>query len=315
MSRPDSTRHAPNRVRAAAVATIVAVFAFAAAAGASRAQEVEQSDHETTEIAEGVYQFRWQTHNSLFVVGEDGVLVVDPIGPEAARQLAVAVRERAPGKPLHTVAYSHDHADHASGAPTLFGELNRAPIVAHELAEEKIAAQDNPDLPPPDITFSGETHQVVDLGDRHVELRYLGKSHSDNMIVAYLPEEKIVFAVDFVSNDRVGYRDLPDYHYPEFLEAMRRLQELNYETVVFGHGPPGGPEAVDRQIRYYEALRDAVAEALDAGLTRDEAAERVELPEFADWAGYEDWLELNVRAMYGFLTEQTSASPPPTSSF
>lgn len=260
-------------------------------------------EHELTELADGVYTFRWQSHNSFFVVGEDGVLVVDPIGPEAARELAAAIRRAAPEKPLRAVAYSHDHADHASGAPALFAALNDAPILAHERAAEKIAALDDPDLPPPDVTISGTEPHPLDLGGRRVELRYLGESHSDNMLVAYLPTERIVFAVDFVSNDRVGYRDLPDYHYPEFLAAMRSLQELDYETIAFGHGPPGGPDAVERQIRYYEELRDAVAGAIEEGLSEDEAAGSVSLSAYTGWGGYEDWFPLNVRAMYRFLTE------------
>lgn len=283
---------------ALAMASFLALSPAAAPPAAAQAPE-----HELTQIAEGVYQFRWRAHNSFVVVGENGVLVVDPIGPEAASELAAAIREVAPGMRLRAVAYSHDHADHASGAPILFEALNDAPIVAHERAAEKIAARDNPDLPAPDVTISGRDPHPLYLGERRIEFRYLGESHSDNMLVTYLPAERIVFAVDFVSNDRVGYRDLPDYHYPEFLGAMRNLQELEYETIVFGHGPPGGPDAIERQIGYYEALRDAVAEAIEAGLSEDEAAERVQLPGYAEWGGYADWFPLNVRAMYRFLSE------------
>ncbi len=38
-----------------------------------------QASYETTRIAEGVYQFRWQAHNGFFVVTPAGVLAVDPI--------------------------------------------------------------------------------------------------------------------------------------------------------------------------------------------------------------------------------------------
>ena len=47
-----------------------------------------QTDFDTTEIANGVYQFRWQAHNALFITTPAGVVAVDPIGVEAARQLA-----------------------------------------------------------------------------------------------------------------------------------------------------------------------------------------------------------------------------------
>ena len=56
-----------------------------------------QQQFETTRIAEGVYQFRWQVHNSFAVVTSDGVVVVDPISVDAARQLAAEIRRVAPG--------------------------------------------------------------------------------------------------------------------------------------------------------------------------------------------------------------------------
>lgn len=279
-------------------------FTVAALVTADVPVEAQQPEYETTQIVDGVYQFRFRAHNSFFVVGSEGVLVVDPVSPDAAAHLAAAIRERASGQRLLAVVYSHDHADHATGAPVLFEELNRAPIVAHERAKQKIVDRADDALPPPDTTVGDEGHYTVTLGDRTVELRYLGKSHSDNMLVAYLPAEKVVFAVDFVAHNSVGFRNLPDYHYPDFEKAMRRLQELDYDTIVFGHGPPGDRSSVDAQIRYYAELRDAVAAAVAEGLSEDETAERVELSAYADWRGYEEWFPLNVRTMYGWLSAE-----------
>jgi glyoxylase-like metal-dependent hydrolase (beta-lactamase superfamily II) len=110
-----------------------------------------------------------------------------------------------------------------------------------------------------------------------------------------------VFAVDFVTNDGVGYRDLPDYHFPEFFEALRRLQELPYDRIAFGHGAPGDRDTIERQIRYYDDLRAAVAQALERGLSEEEAVMEVRLPQYAEWRGYEEWFPLNVRAMCRWL--------------
>lgn len=121
------------------------------------------------------------------------------------------------------------------------------------------------------------------------------------MIVAYLPEDRIAFAVDVVANDRVGYRDLPDYHFPAFFEALERLRGIGFERIVFGHGPPGDRDAVDRQVRYDEELRRAVTSAHDEGLSEDEAASRIRLPAYRAWGGYDHWFELNVRAMYRWV--------------
>ncbi len=259
-------------------------------------------EYETTRIADGIYQFRFQTHNGFFVVTDDGVIAFDPISTEAARRYAEAVRRVAPTKRLLAVVYSHHHADHATGANVLREVLGpEAPIIAHENAVPKLA-EAGPDLPPPTLAFDDEL--TLHFGERPVELHYLGNSHSDNMIVGLVPDVGVAFAVDFVSNDRVGYRDLPGYYFPDLFQAIERLLALDFETIVFGHGPPGDRASVRRQGRYYADLRAAVREAIERGWTEDEAAARVRLSEYADWGGYENWLPLNVRAMYRWLAEE-----------
>ena len=261
---------------------LVAIAASLAAAPLA----AQQPPFETTTIADGVYQFRWQGHNAFFVVTDAGVVAIDPISLEAAATYAAEIKRVAPGKPLRAIVYSHHHADHASGAAVLrraFG--SNAPIIAHTNARARLLAQPDTALPPPDSTFA----------DR---LRFLGRTHSDNMIVAYLPRQKIVFAVDFVSNDRVGYRDLPDYFFPDHFDTLRRLQTLDYQRIVFGHGPPGDKAAVDRQIRYYDDLRTAVSAAIARGASEDEAARTVQLPQYQQWGSYAEWFPLNVRGVY-----------------
>lgn len=260
---------------------------------------VAQQDFETTEIADGVFQFRWRAHNGFFVDTPQGVIAIDPISVEAAAQYAEEIRKALPGKSLVAVGYSHDHADHATGALALISEFGgNAPIIAHENAIPKILAAANADLPVPTLTFSD---RMVMSPGRTVEFHYLGRNHSDNSMVVYVPDVKVAFVVDFASNDRVGFRELPDYHFPEFFTSLSRLLELDFETVVFGHGPPGDRAAVRRQIDYYDDLRTAVLHAVDEGLTEDQAADQISLPEYASWVQYEAWLPLNVRAIYRWI--------------
>ncbi|GIW53053.1 MAG: hypothetical protein KatS3mg081_2408 [Gemmatimonadales bacterium] len=272
-------------------------------AGCCAELTAQAPEYETTRIADGVYQFRYRTHNAFFVIAGDGVVAVDPISVEAASRYVQEIRRVAPGAKLHAVVYSHDHADHATGANVLRRELGPdAPIIAHVAAHAKIAAASNPDLPPPTLTFSDRL--ALHFGGRVIELHYLGKSHSDNMIVVLLPAERIAFAVDFVSNDRVGFRDLPDYYFPDLFDALARLEQLPFDRIVFGHGPPGDKRAVVRQRRYYADLREAVEQAVRRGLSEDQAAREVRLPQYESWGGYGDWFPLNVRAMYRWLASQ-----------
>jgi len=233
--------------------SIAALFAILLATPAE-AQEPEFTGdlpYETTEVADGIYRFRHMFHNNLFVVTSEGVVAFDPLSQEAAGHYGSEIQRVAPGKELLALIYSHDHADHVSGGPTLFAALGDAPIIAHENAYAKLAAAQDAARPVPDITLTDKA--VLRFGGRTIELHYVGKTHSDNMLVAYIPDSRLAFAVDFVSHDAVGYQTLPDWHYPELYEAIERLLEIPFETIVFGHGPAGDRSSVERQLQYYRS--------------------------------------------------------------
>jgi glyoxylase-like metal-dependent hydrolase (beta-lactamase superfamily II) len=260
-----------------------------------------QPSFETTRVAEGVYQFRWQNHNALFITTPAGVVAVDPIGVDAARQLGLEIKRTAPGARLVALVYSHSDADHATGAPALFAEMGQqdVPIIAHENAVAPIRERASADQPLPTMTFSERL--TLTPGGRRIELHYVGKSHTDNMIVPFIPDVGVAFAVDFLSNDRVGFQALPGWHFPDFFDAISRTLSIPFQTIVFGHGRPGDRATVQRQIAYYDDLTAAVRRARAEGLTEDQAAERVRLPAYAAWEQYDAWFPMNVRAVYQWL--------------
>ena len=285
-------RHIPLLV-AVLLSTVVVVLGPVMA-------EAQTPDYETTRIADGVFQFRWQAHNGFFVVTPAGVVAVDPISPEAAMQYAREIRKVAPAAPLLAIIYSHQDADHATGAPALMSEMGQSvPILAHRNSVAAIAAVGSADLPVPTVTY--QEFMSMNQGGRDIELHYVGANHTDNSTVVYVPDVKVAFAVDFVNHDRVGYQGLPGWQFPDFFESMPRLLEIDFETMVFGHGPAGDRSSIHRQIRYYDQIRSEVRKALDAGWSEDRAAAEIRLPEFSDWGQYDAWFPLNVRAIYRWM--------------
>ncbi len=271
-------------------------------AGALLCAPILAQDFETTEVAEGVYQFRWIGHNALFVVSGDEVVAFDPISSEAATVLGREIQRVTPGARLAAIVYSHSDADHATGASALmavFGE-DEVPIIAHERALAPIRARASAEQPEPSVTFSDRL--TFDVGGRNIELHYLGPSHTDNLVVPFVPDVRVAFAVDFVNNDRVGFQELPGWHFPEAFDAIARMLHIPFDTVVFGHGAPGNRSSIHRQIAYYDDLTAAVRRLISEGLSEDEAAAQVELPPYADWGQYDDWMPLNARAVYRWLT-------------
>lgn len=264
----------------------------------------QQAAFQTTRIADGVYQFRWQNHNGLFVTTPAGVVAVDPIGADAARQFAREIRRVAPGQPLAAIVYTHSDADHATGATALLAEMGQTgvPIVAHANAVAPIRERASPDLPLPTHTFSDR--MVLFADTRPVELHYLGASHTNNLIVPFIPDVAVAFAVDFVSNDRVGYRDLPGWHFPDAFGALAGLLSIPFETIVFGHGSPGDRATVQRQLAYYDDITAAARRAIAQGLTEEQTMRSVRLPQYAGWGQYEAWFPLNLQAVYRWLASE-----------
>ena len=260
-----------------------------------------QAGYETTRIAEGVYQFRWQAHNGFFVVTPTGVLAVDPISVEAAAQYAEEIKKVAPNAPLRAIVYSHEDADHATGAPALMSAMGvSVPIIAQRNAVPNLARAANPDLPVPTLTY--QEFMSFTVGGRVIELHYLGANHSDNSTVVYVPDVKVAFAVDFVSNDRVLFQELPGWRFPDVFASVPRLLDLDFEIIVFGHGPAGDRDTIHRQISYYDALKTEVRRAVEAGWSEDRAAAEVRLPEYRDWGQYDAWFPLNVRGVYRWMS-------------
>ena len=299
-----SERLARNLSRVTLSISSVAFVACAEAApppvaDAEPAAGAEPPLYETTTIADGVFQFRYQGHNAMFVVTDDGVVAFDPISMDAAAAYAGEIQTHAPGAELIAIVYSHRDADHATGAPVLREALGSdAPIFAHENALAPLRQAADPNLPPPDSTFSDRAL----LAGGAIELHYLGRSHSDDMAVAFLPESGVAFAVDFVSADRFGYQDLSSFYFPDMHTAIEGLLEIPFDRIIFGHGPGGDRATIERQQQYYRDLEAGVRAAIEGGLSEDETAAQVLLGDYGAWDRYDDWRELNVRGMHRKLS-------------
>jgi len=164
------------------------------------------------EIAERVFIRRFAFFDQTIgvVVGRERVLVIDTRSTLAqARELLDDLRHvsRLP----HVVLNTHAHFDHVLGNAAFrpceiwgadgcarfmrdLGPERRAAVAAEmpEIAEDLLASP----VDPPDRTFSGTAS--LDLGDRHVDLLFLGRGHTDHDVVALVPDAGVIFAGDLL---------------------------------------------------------------------------------------------------------------------
>jgi len=121
----------------------------------------------------------------------------------------------------------------------------------------------------PDVTFDRELD--IDLGNREVQLKFLGRGNTVGDAIAYLPKEKILVAGDLVDSP-VPY--LGGGFPIEQAATLKRMMQLDFETLVPGHGSVLKGKAF---VQMEAALIEAVIEAMNKEIARTSADPKTRL--------------------------------------
>ncbi|HVA95076.1 MAG TPA: MBL fold metallo-hydrolase [Candidatus Dormibacteraeota bacterium] len=230
----------------------------------------------STKLADGVWLLGGGTHNSVLVEFKDFVAVVEaPLNEERSLAVIAEVHRLVPNKMIRYVVNTHHHMDHAGGLRTYLSQGTT--IVTHESNKQyylnimfyPAPRELNPDRlakyspmymisrrPAPIDTVGGDTRgegkYVITDGEHMMEIFHvqdlaydLGDpslrkgNHSEDMLMAYLPKEKILINADLYSPPSPGEKP------PVVSPGMRTLYEnmvklkLDVATHVPIHGHPG----------------------------------------------------------------------------
>lgn len=286
-----------SRTLPALLSAVVVATACAAAAHAQRPA------FETTKVdgTDNIYIFRYQNHQSMFVVTPAGVIVTDPIGharPQAVRTYIDEVRKITQA-PIRYVIYSHQHFDHIAGGKP-FKDLG-ATFVAHRRARERLEAIQYEDAVIPDEVV--DERRVISLGGTQLELTFVGRNHSDNSLVMRLPREKVLFAVDFIPLQAVSSFAFHDGYPVEWDESLKKVLAMDWDKLIPGHPFAGGlgtKKHVEELLAYMTELSAEVKKAAHAGKCWEDAEKEVRLPKYAHWANYERGIASNIRRYCGY---------------
>ena len=242
-------------------------------------------------IAGDIYRFQNNFHFSILMVTDEGVLVTDPIDSDAATWLKSEIKKRF-DKPVKYLIYSHDHRDHIAGGEVF---ADTATVIAHEKTKVAILGEKRPTAVPA-VTFNDKL--TIELGGKTVNLLYVGRSHSDNMIVVHFPAEKILYAVDFISVKRLPFKNLGDAYFPDWIDAIKFVEGLDFEILSPGHGNMGTKaDAVDHRM-YLEELYAAVVEGARHVKSLEELQAEIQMENYKDWQQYEAWRTMNIEGIY-----------------
>ena len=198
---------------------------------------------ESTKIADGVWYLTGGTHHSVLVEFKDYVVMIEaPLDEDRSNAVIGEAHRLAPSKPIKYVVNTHNHFDHLGGVRTFVAEgaivIAPAPNVAYYRKLFLLPHALKPDKLSPSMkqaTFEGvQSKRVLTDGTQAIELYVIPiKGHSDAMIIAYMPRNKLLVEADaYVPgplNAPPSARPDP-YFLPFTVDLYERLQELKLDV-------------------------------------------------------------------------------------
>lgn len=268
------------------------------------------------QLADGVFAFTAQGDPNVgAIVGDDAILAIEARAtPVMARQWIDVLRERVGDLPFGDLVLTHYHAVRTLGASA----FDPRRIIAHENTKRLIdergmedwaseagrmprlfaGAETIPGLTHPTDTFDDALS--LDLGNRGVELRYLGRGHTSGDIVIWLPEERVLFAGDLVEAQAAPY--MGDAHVSDWSSStLDAVAALDARQLVGGRGPVvrdgDVATAIEDTRTFLRTTFDGTRAVKEAGGSLKEAFERVHgqlAPRYGDFPIFQHTMPFNV---------------------
>lgn len=208
-------------------------------------------------LGKGLYMVTENVYQSMFMVYEKGVVVVD-VPPSIAAYIPKAIAEIT-DKPITHIVYSHSHTDHIGGALALGGHPI---IIAQEETKRLLVRANDPNRPLPTVTFRDKYNLKV--GSQTLQLSYHGNGHEPGNIFIYAPAQKTLMVVDIIFPGWMMWRRLAvAQDIPGYFEQVELIKSIDFDTLVSGHVTRTGTKAdVELQSQFINELKAAAGQAL-----------------------------------------------------
>ena len=215
-------------------------------------------------------------------VTNDGVILVDNKFPHSFAMITSEVR-KVTSLPIRYVLDTHHHGDHA-GSNADFMAV--AEVISHRNARGNMVRNNQPGAPR--VVFGRDTS--VFLGGMEAQAHHFGRGHTNGDAVIYFPDLGTIHTGDlFIWGERSDGSALSpfmDYNNGgsglAWAATLDRVLELDFDTVIPGHGPILGRDEVRTFRDRMQALVDRMRAAVDDGVSREDVPNRVETADL-DW--------------------------------
>ena len=278
------------------------------------------------ELGDGLFAYLqpdggWGWSNAgLVTAGESSLLIDTLFDMRLTREMLASMRSITDTRPITTAVNTHANGDHCFGNPALpddtriIATTRAAAAMADEppaLLNAIMQADLGPELGAfakhafgpfdfagletrlPTETFDGRIE--LDLGGRTIEVIEVGPAHTAGDAILHVPEAATVFTGDilFIGGTPIVWAG----PVANWIRACDRLIELDARTLVPGHGPVTDNDGVRAVKGYLEYIADEARQRFDAGMDARDAADDIELGQYAD-LGEAERIVQNVEQIY-----------------
>jgi glyoxylase-like metal-dependent hydrolase (beta-lactamase superfamily II) len=291
-------------------------------------------------VADGCFAYLqpgggWGWSNAGLIVGDGASLLVDTLFDlRLTREMLDAMRAVTERNPIDAAMNTHGNGDHCFGnallpdsaevyatagavaemqaaPPQLVDALKHADALGPEFTAyiRRIFGPfrfEDVELRAPTSTFEGALDLRV--GDRTVHLIEVGPAHTDGDAIVHVPDAGVVFTGDILFIEGTPILWAGPLH--NWLAACDRILALGAHTLVPGHGPVTDASGVDDVKRYLTYVRDQARARFDAGMDAEQAADDIDLSDFAGW-GDPERIAVNVETVYRELDPARPEPPKP----
>jgi glyoxylase-like metal-dependent hydrolase (beta-lactamase superfamily II) len=190
-------------------------------------------------LADGVWYITGGSHHSLLVEFANHLAVIEaPQTEDRSNAVIAEVKKLVPAKPIRYLVNTHHHFDHSGGLRTYVAE--GATVVTHQVHQAfyKTTLGARRTLQPDRQTRERKKPRLLAVGARHVlsdgtrtvEIHHVqGNPHHDGILMAYLPQEKILVEVD-VYSPLAANASVPATPPPAAVNLWENIQRLGLDV-------------------------------------------------------------------------------------
>ena len=235
------------------------------------------------------------TTNAFFYVGPKEVIAGGAHMTERATRDLLAEISAVTNKPLHYFILPHHHPGYTSVdfyLPKSVDVIMTYPVW-QQLKKEVLPFPNETLLFSEGMTFKVESKSIV--------LTNMGRAHAEGDALVYFPDEKAVFTSDLLYVNSVGY--MGEGHMEDWMLALEFLDQLKFDRVIPGYGPVSKPAAIAGFKNYFKSFLSEVIKHIEAGDSLEKTRKEFSLPQYSQYQGYNQLLELNVDRAFRNLKE------------